>query len=233
MRHLENQQHYRKLLRDPTEPFLEEVKTTLREMVSRYSINQEIMASLLPNNCKASCFYILPKIHKPGNPGRPITCISSCKAPTEGISHFVHVDHHLAPLVKKIPSYIRDTTDFLEKLQNISILPVETLLVTLDVKSLYTNIPHSEGIEACQTALNTSQVLRPPTEDLVHLIELILIKNNFTFQGEHCHQIHGTAMGTRMAPSYANIFMGNLEWQIFDNVNDKPQVWWRYIDDVL
>ena len=197
--------------------------------MSRPSINKEIMASLLPNNCKASRFYILPKIHKPRNLGRPI--ISPCGAPTEGISYFV--DYHLASLVKKIPSYIRDTTDFLEKLQNISILPAETLLVTLDVKLLYTNIPHSEGIEAFRTALNTRRVLQPPTEDLLHLIELILTKTTFTFQGEHYLRIHGMAMGTRMAPSYANIFMGNLERQILDNVNDKPHVWWRYIDGVF
>ena len=229
MKHLENEQHYRKLSSDPTELFLEEIKATLRTMVDRHSINKDIMASLVPDTCKASPFYILPKIHKAGNPGRPI--VSSCGSPTEGISHFV--DYHLAPLVKQIPSYVRDTTDSLEKLQNITDLPSETMLVTLDVKSLYTNIPHSEGIEACRTALNTRQVLQPPTEDLVHLIELILTKNNFVFDGEHYLQIYGTAMGTRMAPSYANIFMGNLERKLLERVDDRPHVWWRYIDDVF
>ena len=128
--------------------------------------NKNTMASLIPQKSKASRFYILPKIHKPGNPGRPI--VSSCGAPTEGISHFV--DYHLAPLVKNVPSYIKDTTDFLNKLQTISSVPPGTLLATLDVKSLYTNIPHSEGIEACRSALNTRQVSQPPTEDLIHLI---------------------------------------------------------------
>jgi hypothetical protein len=32
----------------------------------------------------------------------------------------------------------------------------------------------------------------------------------FTFDGNHYLQINGTAMGTKMAPSYANIFMGDL-----------------------
>ena len=107
------------------------------------------------------------------------------------------------------------------------------LLVTLDVKSLYTNIPHSEGIEAFWAALNTRQVLQPPTEDLIHLIKLILTKTGFVFEGEYYLQIHGTAMGTRMAPSYANIFMGDLERRILDEVEKRPDIWWRYIDDVL
>jgi hypothetical protein len=35
--------------------------------------------------------------------------------------------------------------------------------------------------------------------------------NNFTFNGEQIIQINRTAMGTTMAPSYANIFMGKLK----------------------
>ena len=229
MRQLNNHHHYEKLSGDPTELFCREIKAFLEDMVSRHSINKDTMASLLSKDSKPSRFYILPKIHKPGNPGRPI--VSSCGSPTEGISHFV--DYHLAPLVKDIPSYIKDTTDFLNKLQQIKHLPPDTLLVTLDVRSLYTNIPHNEGIEACRAALNTRQVLQPPTEDLIHLIKLILTKNNFVFEEDHYLQIHGTAMGTRMAPSYANIFMGDLEKRILTQVDKRPDIWWRYIDDVF
>jgi hypothetical protein len=39
----------------------------------------------------------------------------------------------------------------------------------------------------------------------------MVLKKNFTFNGDHYIQINGTAMGTKMAPSYANIFMGKLE----------------------
>ena len=50
---------------------------------------------------------------------------------------------------------------------------------------------------------------------IVQLLTLVLKYNNFTFNGDHYHQINGTAIGTKMAPSYANIFMGKLEKQIF------------------
>ena len=105
--------------------------------------------------------------------------------------------------MRTIPSYIRDTTDFLKKLEGLGSLPSGTILATLDVTSLYTNIPHDEGIEACRAMLNTREVLQPPTDDLVHLIKLVLTKN-FTFDDEEYLQIHGTAMWTRMA-SYTNI----------------------------
>ena len=86
------------------------------------------------------------------NPDRPI--VSSCGAPTEKISKFV--DHHLYPHVETFPSHLKDTTDFLLKLQSLpNNLPDDTLLVTLDVTSLYTNLPHSEGIEVCRQALDS------------------------------------------------------------------------------
>ena len=40
-------------------------------------------------------------------------------------------------------------------------------------------------------------------------------------------------MGTRMAPSYANLFMAQLENELLANTSTKPLVWWRYIDDIF
>ena len=40
-------------------------------------------------------------------------------------------------------------------------------------------------------------------------------------------------MGTRMVPSYANLFMGKFEQQAIDNSSLKPFIWWRFIDDIF
>ena len=50
---------------------------------------------------------------------------------------------------------------------------------------------------------------------------------------EQTLQMHGTAMGTKIAPAYANLFMGDLEQEILPQSPLKPLVWWRYIDDVF
>ena len=39
-------------------------------------------------------------------------------------------------------------------------------------------------------------------------------------------------MGTRMAPSYANFFMGRFEQYAIANALHKPLIWWRFIDDI-
>ena len=62
---------------------------------------------------------------------------------------------------------------------------------------------------------------------------MILTMNNFTFNDSHYLQIHGTAMGTKMAPSFANLFLGLFEKNALRKVPFQPHIWLRYIDDVF
>ena len=85
-----------------------------------------IYSYLLPRLSRPARFYILPKIHKnkQNPPGRPIVFANS--HPTENISQFV--DSHLNPLVPKLPSYVKDTTHFLKKLDDLKELPLDPFL---------------------------------------------------------------------------------------------------------
>ena len=79
-------------------------------------------------------------------------------------SRSMHVDHFLQPLVRQQPGILRGTTGFLNRLETLPTWKDGWLLVTLDVSSLYTNIPHEEGIEACRSVLNQRSVCDPPPE---------------------------------------------------------------------
>ena len=61
--------------------------------------------------------------------------------------------------------------------------------------------------------------------------------NIFKFNDELWVQLIGTSMGTRVAPTYANLFMGKLENKILENCpNHLKQflhTWKRFIDDIL
>lgn len=70
--------------------------------------------------------------------------------------------------------------------------------------------------------LDSTQLLQP---HLIKMIDLILTKNNSTFKNEHYLQIKGTAMGTRMAPSYANLFIAHLETRLLLWTSDVPYIW--------
>ena len=58
--------------------------------------------------------------------------------------------------------------------------------------------------------------------------------NNFLFDGEHYQQISDVAMGTKMGPSYANLFVGYVEKRIFEqHTGPIPGFFGRFIDDCL
>ena len=51
--------------------------------------------------------------------------------------------------MESLPSYVKDTSDFITKIHNLKGIPQNAFLVTLDVTSLYSNIPHDDGVKAC------------------------------------------------------------------------------------
>ena len=81
-------------------------------------------------------FYTLTKNHKKKPVGRPI--VSGSGGTTERISSFV--DSLLQAIAKKQESYLKDTTDFINFIESTQISD-DVVLATLDVSSLYSNIP--------------------------------------------------------------------------------------------
>ena len=136
----------------------------------------------------------------------------------------------------KTKSYIRDTKDFLVKLDNLKELPMNSILVTMDI-SLYTNIDHEEGSNACFEQLERRKHKEVPSSLLKKLIQLVLSSNVFRFNNRLYEQIKGTAMGTPMAVNYANLFFNKFETEMLlefeKEFGVKPLVWMRYIDDIF
>ena len=183
-----------------------------------------------PDPPRIPVFYTLTKIHKPTPVGRPI--ISGCDGPTERISSFV--DYILQPIAKSQKSYLKDTKDFINFVEKTKV-PQNAIMVSLDVTSLYTNIPQEEGIETVCKAYETfyQRETPIPTNALRKMLRLILKENSFQFCGSDYLQTHGTAMGTKMAVAFANIFMSAVETEIINKSKTKPLEWKRYIDDIF
>ena len=183
-----------------------------------------------PNPPRIPEFYTLTKIHKPSPVGRPI--VSGCDGPTEKLSSFV--DKLLQPIAQQQKSYLKDTTDFVNFIENTKV-PADVILVSMDVTSLYTNIPQEEGIDTVCRAYEIFYRNEPPipTQLLKRALRLILQENSFQFNGKNYLQTHGTAMGTKMAVAFSNIFMNKVEMEILSQSLFKPLVWKRYIDDIF
>ena len=202
-RQLNDTNNYEQLDFDPTQLHTEKIKSDINNLKNENLLTLRTANSLLEEKIKTPEFHLLPKIHKANDPGRPV--ISSVNCHTSRISELV--DYYLQPEVKKLKSYVKDTTDFIKKIEAIDHVSDDSYLVSLDVRSLYTNIPHKEGIEAVKQKLKKSKT-SISIKVILTFLKLILTLNNFVFNDINYLQKKGYAMGTKCAPSYANIFMG-------------------------
>ena len=137
--------------------------------------------------------------------------------------------------------YVRDDMDFLNFIP--TTVPNNTILTTFDVTSLYTNFPHDLGLSAIRYWVEKLRIMiagRFRTDFIIEAIRIILEENTFNFDGETYRQTKGTAMGTKVAPSYANLVMAYLEEKMYEDVGNKfgqifkeyiVQKWKRYLDD--
>ena len=195
----------------------------------------------LTNFCpKCPTFYGIPKVHKEGIPLRPI--VSQIDGPTSRINKLV--DYYLTTAEKQIPDLLQDTTAYLNILnkynQKIAINS-DTYLVTLDVVSLYTNIPHEEGADfVCEfyeetlpycTGLNMPLI---PAAELKKMILFILKNCTFTFNKQFYTQNYGTTMGAIFSVKFANIYMHMFFRKFFQtHTNYKLPFLARLVDDIF
>lgn len=188
-------------------------------------------------DCKQRQFYILPKVHKNKNtwplpnipPGRPIVsdvrseCYNICK----------YIDSFLLPLSIKHASYIKNTPHFLSTIRQLH-LPANSILVTGDVSSLYTNMNINRTLAVVRQAFNRYPVQGRPDNILLELLTLTLKNNDFNFNGKTFLQVCGLPMGRVFSPSLANLYLMHLDDVAMMGIgDDKPLAYLRFLDDIF
>ena len=191
-------------------------------------ITEDIRQFAIRRNTNPARFYLLPKVHKKGVPGRPV--VSACGSATEVMSEIV--EFFLQPYMPTISSFIKDTDDFIQSIHNID-FPSVVLLVTLDEVSLYTGIPHNFCLCAQIDFLLVRSLPTKVINGIHKMTELVLKKNVFEFSSECFLQTSGTKKGTNMDPAYAISVLSIFERNSLKCSFSKPFVWHRYIDDIF
>ena len=228
---LSDKEVYKQVLGDPKGSLMKIINSVLGKIKNRGYINNGTLNYFVVNNSKIGRFYLPPRIHKRLHniPARPIISNSSCF--TENIFSFL--DFHLNPLAHKVKYYIQDTNNSLKNMANLSLFPYDLVLCAEDVVGLYLNIPHEEWLIAIRRALDTRKDKTILTDSLIELAECVLKNNIFEHDKSVFKQLRGTAIGTKMAPPYAIIFMDSLEESILSKTFLKSLVWSRYIGDIF
>ena len=230
LKKLKDKESYRKISYHPTTVN----NKTIHKVISRFQkenlLSKNISEGLKTKNLKAPHFYLKPRVRKEGNPGRPVIISINCY--TSKISEYV--DYHLQPVVKEIPSYVQYTTDFLRTINQTDFVPGSSHLISLDVKSLYTNIPHAEGNKSVKTPVQKHSKRISSAKIITTFLVLILTLNNFISNSKNYLQIKGFVVGTICAPSYTNIFMDHFERKfIYPFIKTFSLIYVRCIDHIF
>ena len=174
-----------------------------------------------------------PKLHKNPVTARPV--ISNIKAPHSRSSKWAaDVLSGYVGLISD--AHIKSTRDFYTR---IKMCRAKGKLLSLDIKSLFTNIPVDEAIEvirAHSTGPDPTFKNLPIEPDLFcDILSLCTSYNQFTF-GDQCYrQITGVPMGSSLSPVLANIYMEHFEANLLGDIpiDIRPSIWMRYVDDIF
>ena len=229
---LSNSLHYDKVHSDPTLDHFEEVKNWGRKWLSEGQISQEIATWITNLEPKLGVAFGKVKTHKRDNPLRLIT--SCCGTAIERVSVFTEL--YLKPLFQNLPSFIKDSTDLINKIQALNAkgpFPVGSLLVYWDVVSMFPNTDNTLGITAVRKVLDSRSSKFSSIDCIAEAVEICLRVNNCHFSKQNYVQKHGTAMAPKNVCSYADLAMGIIDEKAKLESSLKPSIWWRYRDDIF
>ena len=173
--------------------------------------------------------YGVAKVHKDNIPLRPI--IASYDTSTYELGKYLN--KFITPIIPTRFSVQRNS-DLLTNLRNYTYTN-NSVLVSFDVESLFTNVPLDETIEiAANLVYDRSSNLPPfPKHTFIKLLK-IATSNLFLFNDKLYRQKDGLAMGSPLAPTLSNLFMGVLENRHLNNRKSScVKFYKRFVDDCL
>ena len=217
--------------------FLVNIEKQITDLLKQLNDSQVISDTeykkLKPRGSRFGILYGLCKIHRSLiNNCPPFRAIlSAIKTPSYNIAKY------LVPILEPITtnkSTIKNSFEFAkEVIEQDSAL----YMASLDVKSLFTNIPLEETINiSCDSLFsNEAKINNFNRNDFEKLFRMALQKNFFNFDGKIYNRTDGVAMGSPLGPSLANAFLCFHE-QIW--LNDCPEdfksvYYRRYVDGIF
>ena len=238
LRQLKDQHYYRELDQPLYESNTKILDALVKSLHSDHFITSKQMNYLLPDptTVRPRQFYLLPKIHKNTSswpdpampPGRPI--VSDVSSESYRISEFL--DYFLLPLSITHKAYIKDTYDFVAKINNITIKPT-TILFTADVTSLYTNMDLQHTLHLVSKTFKQNPSNNRPDHHLLAILKLTLYNNDFLFNNKTYLQTRGIPMGKKYAPALANIYMAEYDTLLTTHAGINLMNYYRYLDDLF
>ena len=244
--HLANSSLYEHLKKDQTKKAEEEINEVWKYIYLKNKIDQKSAERLVSTHSVCPVIYLLTKTHKfkpvslreldaEDIKVRPI--ISGCESPADKISWLIH--KICVPLLKYVKAHLTNTGDLLAKLRSLKHDDLKNkILFNLDVVSLYPSVDNMAAVDTLRDYLYQHrrhlQLYGIPIPDIVLLTKIVLSNSCFSWSGTYFKQLRGLAMGNRLAPILAILYMDRIENQaIYADTSLSTKPYHRYIDDCI
>ena len=129
---------------------------------------------------------------------------------------------------------VKNTKNFADNIKNEN-MQKGYKMVSLDVKSLFTNVPLDRTINIILKRIYDQAELQTflTRSELKEMLLLCTKKVHFTFNGKTYIQTDGVAMGSQLGPVLADIFMIELEKSLLPELTSYISYWKRYVNDTI
>ena len=229
---LQDNSVYQHLSRDTSPTIHKELVKILQDYKNNNFISETEYTKLRPHgsNSPVARFYGLPKRHKNNMTRCPI--VSACGTTTYNTAKFI--TKILQNYCGKTSSFVKNSTDFIEKIKHLLINPEEETLFSFDVSDLFSSIPVPVALQVINSKISTctnfTNVCKIPTEKFMKHLEFTLTNCIFCFDKKFYKQLKGAAMGSHVSPVIENSYMNYLVSLAIPSSPRLIKWWFRYVD---
>jgi hypothetical protein len=107
------------------------------------------------------------------------------------------------------------------------------IILSLDVVSLFTNIPLPIFLDILKENLEQLTFSPSQIKEIISLTNTLLSNNSFQFNNSFYEQIDGCPMGSNISPIVAEIFLKYFELNKLNTYYLQPKFYTRYVDDIF
>ena len=213
--------------------WLKKLKEHFKTLEKDNKISEDEFKSICPIGTRPGILYGQPKVHK-----TVINSIPQFRPILSAINIPVYkLAKYLVPILS--PLTVNDYTvkDSFTLAKEVINFDHNLFMASLDVESLFTNIPMDETIKNAVDDLFSSDIYRGKLSksELYYLLKLATSESSFVFDNILYKQIDGVPMGSPLGSTLANAFLCHYEKLWLDSCPPefKPVVYRRYVDDIF
>jgi len=215
--------------KNPIKSIENNLNNMLKEWAQKGYITKQQLFKLRSSDSILPKAYGLPKIHKENTPFRII--VSSINTALYCLASFLQ--DIIAESLEISNKYSMNSFNLYNSLSGKQVRDSD-MLVSLDVISLFTNVPLDLAFESISKRWTYLEHNTKVTErDFLLAIKFVLSSTYFTFNKKIYKQTYGTPMGSPLSPVIADVVMRDLETACLNRIKFQLTFYSRYVDDIV